>query len=67
MIVHGELDEVCQVDGSRALVEACKSENAELVVIAGAFHEVHNERKDRGKEDMMKSCSQFLNKVFSAK
>lgn len=67
MVIHGELDGVCGVEGSRTLVEACGSDQAELVVISGAFHEIHNELKEHGKEELFGTAARFLTKVFDGK
>lgn len=67
LVVHGELDGVCRVEGSRMLVEACGADDAQLVVISGAFHEVHNELKEHGKEELLDTAAGFLAKVFDGK
>lgn len=67
LVVHGELDGVCRVEGSRMLVEACVSDDAQLVVISGAFHEVHNELKEHGREELLETAAGFLTKIFAGK
>lgn len=64
LVMHGELDRVCAVEGSRMLVEACGSDEAELVVVSGAFHEIHNELKEHGREQLFETASEFLTKAF---
>lgn len=46
LIVHGSGDRVASVDGSRSLAEA--ADDARLVVIEDAFHEMHNEPEETG-------------------
>lgn len=65
LVVQGELDRVCAVEGSRKLVEAVGNE-AELVVIGGAFHEVWNEDEEHGRGEFIETCASFLNEVFEA-
>jgi alpha-beta hydrolase superfamily lysophospholipase len=43
LIVHGSADRLISVDGSRRLVEAVGSPDAELKVYPGLYHEVFNE------------------------
>lgn len=62
MVVHGELDEVTTVSGSRRLVEAA-GDKAELVVVGKAFHEMHNEDEEHGRDQFMQTLSNFLEKM----
>jgi alpha-beta hydrolase superfamily lysophospholipase len=43
LVVHGAEDRLISVDGSRRLVEAVRSSDAELKVYPGLYHEVFNE------------------------
>jgi alpha-beta hydrolase superfamily lysophospholipase len=43
LAVHGELDRVCPISGSRSLLGALGSHDKKLVTYAGLLHEVHNE------------------------
>lgn len=63
LIIQGEMDSICTVEGSRKLVEAA-GDKAELVVVGGAFHEVHNEDDEHGRGEFVETCASFLNRVF---
>ena len=45
LVVHGEDDKLCDISGSRALLEACAgNRDMELKAYPGLQHELHNER-----------------------
>jgi alpha-beta hydrolase superfamily lysophospholipase len=43
LIVHGEADPLCDVDGSRRFCAALRSEGSEIRAYPGLLHEVLNE------------------------
>ena len=45
LVVHGEEDQLCHIDGSRALLAAWQHTDKELKPYPGLMHEVHNERE----------------------
>lgn len=64
LICHGNEDKVCDIQGSKNLVEALgNKENVKLQVVEGAFHEMHNEDKEHGKELFEHACVEFLQAI----
>jgi alpha-beta hydrolase superfamily lysophospholipase len=54
LVVHGAEDRLISVDGSRRLVEAVRSSDAELKVYPGLYHEVFNEpERDQVLDDVV--------------
>jgi len=43
LLVHGEADQICLVDGVRRFYEEISSTDKTLIVYPGGFHESHNE------------------------
>ncbi len=51
LILHGEKDQISKVEGARLLAETLGSQQTQLIVYPGLYHEIHNEREaDRNRE-----------------